>query len=80
MVAEVIPMRRGRPTAASEAQMEMDSRTLEERRYSREQEPLIQRLYLVAREVGPTAHQTVAHLDALATRHRRRWSPPDDAA
>lgn len=83
MAAEIIPIlrsRRGRPSAAMDLRMELDSRTLEERRYAREQQPLIERLYMVAREFGPQAHSTVAHLDALANRHRRRWEPQSDDA
>lgn len=83
MAAEIIPIlraRRGRPTREMDLRMELDSRTLEERRYSREQQPLIERLYMVAREFGPSAYATVSHLDALASRHRRRWEPQSDDA
>lgn len=90
MVAEVIPLeprRRGRPSAAAdaeEARMELDSRTLEERRMARDLAPIIRRLEFGIIELGggPRWMAEVHRLDYELRRHARRWSPaePGEAA
>lgn len=84
VLAPVIPLKKrggGRPSKASVLQIELDSRTLEERRFARDAEPLLRRLAFAALELGPAAEATVQHLNYLHDRHRRRWTfEPDPEA
>lgn len=81
MVAEVIPLRKhagGRPSKADDLQIELDSRTVEERRFAREAEPLLRRLAFLSVELGPASMATVNHLAYLHQRHRQRWTHEDE--
>lgn len=81
MVADVIQLPKkhagGRPSRADDLQLEIDSRTVEERRFARDAAPLLRRLAFAAVELGPTTLATVNHLSYLHERHLRRWSAED---
>lgn len=79
MTAEVIPLRHPRGhSQTSELQLELDSRSLEERRFARDAEPILRQLEFAVSELGPQWLAKVHHLMYLHSRHRARWSPQPD--
>lgn len=79
-LAEVIPFRpkRGRPSKADEATLELAMRRSEEQEQALVVEPLLRRMELVAHEFGPVAWQTYAALAQWHRRHGRRWADGPD--
>lgn len=63
-----------------EARMELAARRREEQAFAAAAGPLLRRLELMAREIGPAAWQTVAALASLHERHGRRWADGGDVA
>lgn len=82
-LAPVIPIdrpKRGRPSKADEAVLELAARRSEEQAAAVAVEPLLRRMELVAHEFGPTGWQTYAALAQWHRRHGARWADDDGAA
>ncbi len=75
----VRPARRGRPSAADDAALDMAFHVSEEQEQAATARPLIGRLYVIAQDYGPAAMQTVRALDHWHVRHARRWGPEEAA-
>lgn len=82
VLADVIPLRpkRGRPSKADEASLELAMRRSEEQAASEAVGPLLRRMELVAHEFGPTAWQTYAALAQWHRRHAARWAEDEGRA
>ena len=78
----VLPFRkRGRPSKADELRIELDSLTVEERRFARESAPLLRRIAVVCMAMGVHAYGSYRDLARLHERHSRRWETgPEDRA
>jgi len=70
--------RHGRPSRADDLQDELIARRHEETEFAAIAAPLLRRLAYLTHDIGPAAHMTVMHLQALHVRHLRRWTSPDD--
>lgn len=82
VLAEVIPLRpkRGRPSKADEASLELAMRRSEEQAAAVVVAPLLRRMELVAHEFGPAAWQTYAALAQWHRRHAARWAEDEGRA
>lgn len=85
MVAQVIPLRRPRPSAAvvaawrlEEAEAELAMRRSEEQEQALIADPMLRRLELLAHEFGPAAWQLYAGLAHWHVRHAARWADDDE--
>ena len=67
-------------TEADYLRMELTARKSEALRLVAASQPYLNRLELVAHEVGPTAMATVMGLSSLIARHGRQWDDGGDAA
>lgn len=79
-LADVIPLRprRGRPSKADEASLELAARRSEEQAMALAAGPLLRRMELVAHEYGPAAWQVYAALAQWHRRHAARWADEDE--
>lgn len=66
--------KRGRPSKADEATLELAARRSEEQAMADLLFPLLQKAKLAARHHGRTEFEVVAAIDHLLTRHARRWA------
>lgn len=68
-------------TEAGDLRMELTARGVEARMLVVNAEPFLNRLEMVATEIGPTALASVMGLRALLSRHGRQWDEgPDGSA
>ena len=79
-LAPVIPIKRGRPSKADEATLELAARRSEEQAAAIAVAPLLRRMELVAHESGPTAWQTYMALAQWHRRHAARWTEDEGQA
>lgn len=63
--------------AATELREELEAHRLEALRLADLMWPLLSRLEVVAREIGPIAYQTVMALEAMLARYERRHLDPE---
>lgn len=77
MVADVIPIQRGRPSRAAERDLDHAFHASEEQEQARIADHLLGQLEAFATDYGPAAMQVVARLATWHHRHRRRWAALD---
>ncbi|MBX3031901.1 MAG: hypothetical protein KF809_17275 [Chloroflexi bacterium] len=65
--------KRGRPSKADDAVLELAMRASEEQAMDVAMAPLLDRLEVIARHAGPSMWRTVAEVVHIQTRHARRW-------
>lgn len=72
--------KRGRPSKADEATLELAARRSEEQAMDDQLFPLMQQAKLIARRQGSAEFRVIATIEALLTRHARRWADPEGEA